>query len=296
MSFFATLFPKAVRKKVNGPVSAKLWYGRFEMPDSFPQRHGLAGPPPGTLLRNEVPPSFRTFLIDLPHAHVGVEIHEVHQATCDVLQVYPQDNLPPYFDYRQHIRKCDWFYIYAIIENLFTLVYGKDHYAAYPRRFVDAINKAFVAQNIGWQLNHHGKVVMRGDEAFENAANNAIDALWKDRPTAAGHLRQAIGALSARPQPNTSGAVSHATSAVECVLNDITGVEMTLGKYLDNHSQLFHPALKKALDGIYGYASDAGARHGREGKEPTFAEAQFAVTTCAGACTLLTVTNPKGKQ
>jgi len=80
------------------------------------------------------------------------------------------------------------------------------------------------------------------------------------------------------------------------VLNDITGVEMTLGKYLDKHPQLFHPGLKKSLDGIYGYASDAGARHGREGKEPSFAEAQFAVTTCAAACTLLTVTNPKGKQ
>jgi hypothetical protein len=68
---------------------------------------------------------------------------------------------------------------------------------------------------------------------------------------------------------------------------------MTLGKYLDKHPDLFHPSLKKALDGVYGYASDAGARHGKEGKEPSFDEAQFAVTACAAACTLLTAMNPK---
>ena len=85
------------------------------------------------------------------------------------------------------------------------------------------------------------------------------------------------------------------TNAVECLLNDITGEAMTLGKYLDKHPKLLHPSLKKALDGVYGYASDAGARHGKEGKEPTFDEAQFAVTTCAAVCTLLTATNPKGK-
>jgi hypothetical protein len=82
---------------------------------------------------------------------------------------------------------------------------------------------------------------------------------------------------------------------VECLFNDITGEAMTLGKYLDKHPKLLHPSLKKALDGVYGYASDAGARHGKESKEPTFDEAQFAVTTCATVCTLLAATNPKGK-
>ena len=97
-------------------------------------------------------------------------------------------------------------------------------------------------------------------------------------------------------EANTPGAVSHATNAVECVLHDITGQEMTLGGYLDKYPQLFHPALKKALNGVYGYASDAGARHGREGKAPSFDEAQFAVTTCAATCTLLTAMNPKKEE
>ena len=64
---------------------------------------------------------------------------------------------------------------------------------------------------------------------------------------------------------------------------------MTLRKYLDKNPSLFHPALKKGLDGIYGYASDEGARHGKEGTEPTGEEAEFAVAVCA----LLTRKRPK---
>ncbi len=84
------------------------------------------------------------------------------------------------------------------------------------------------------------------------------------------------------------GAVAHATRAVECVLGEITGEALTLGKYLDRHPGLFRPTLKKGLDGIYGYASDEGARHGKEGTEPTGEEAEFAVAACAAVCTLLT--------
>ena len=64
-------------------------------------------------------------------------------------------------------------------------------------------------------------------------------------------------------------------------MGEITGDAMPLGKYLDKHSILFHPALKRALDGIYGYASDEGARHGREGTEPTAEDAEFVVAACA---------------
>lgn len=140
----------------------------------------------------------------------------------------------------------------------------------------------------------NGKVITRGDDAFQQVVAAAAAQLHESqRPTAAGHIQSARLALSVRPKANTARAVAHATSAVECVLNAITGEAMTLGKYLDKHQSLFNPALKKSLDGVYGYTSDAGARHGREGKEPTFAEAQFAVTTCAAACTLLTAKTPK---
>ncbi len=171
--------------------------------------------------------------------------------------------------------------------------YDSDQELRAPR-FGRAINDFFVHEGIGWQLDGEGKVVTRGDENFTESVEGAISKLDDTgRPTAAQHLKASRQALSERPKPDTAGAVSRATSAVECVLHDITGESMTLGKYLSAYPGLFHPALQKGLDGIYGYASDDGARHGKEGTLPTPEAARFVVATCSSICTLLAETNPK---
>jgi hypothetical protein len=150
-----------------------------------------------------------------------------------------------------------------------------------------------VRAGIGWQL-VEGEILTRGDEAFESTVKTAVIALEGDKkPTAAGHLRFAISALSARPTANTSGAVTHATSAVECVLGEITtGKKKGLSDYLQENPSLFHPALKEGLGKIYAYASDV-ARHGKEGTKPAYEDAEFTLATCAAVCTLLIRKNPK---
>jgi hypothetical protein len=190
---------------------------------------------------------------------------------------------------------CEWFKVYDFIEALHARFLKSDF--EYDRnnasRLTDALNEFFLEEGIGWQL-VSGEIIARGNEAFEGTVGTAVTVLEDDqKPTAAGHLRFAISALSARPRANTSGAVAHATNAVECVLGEITGATMTLGEYLNKTPGLFHPALKKGLHGIYGYASDEGARHGKEGTEPTIEEAEFAVATCAAVCTLLTKKHQK---
>jgi hypothetical protein len=261
------------------------------MAGSFSQRHSLAGPPVGVLLRDEVPPGFRMFLIDLPYkSESDFDLFEMQAVICRVLLVFPRPNGTPSYDCKKHIKECEWFYIFDIIEGLYKSVYEKTchHNPGAQHAFTEGVNKALIENNIGWQL-VNGQIVVRGDEPFEATLKTAVSALEGDaKPTAAGHLRAAIRALSARPKTNTSGAVAHATSAVECVLGEITGQAMTLGRYLDKHSSLFHPALRKGLDGLYGYASDEGARHGREGTEPARDEAEFVLATCAAVCTLLT--------
>jgi hypothetical protein len=200
---------------------------------------------------------------------------------------------------QRFLQRCPWFQVYDVIEDVFAqldffdghITDPEEEKQAYP--FKEAINDYFIYAGIGWHL-VEGKIVARGNGAFESTVQTAIVVLEGDaKPTAAGHLQFAISALSTRPNPNTSGAVAHATSAVECVLGGITGEAMTLGKYLDKHPGLFHPALKKGLDGIYGYASDEGARHGKEGTEPKWEEAEFVVAACAAVCTLLTRKHPK---
>lgn len=262
---------------------------------SFSQRHGYSGTAKEITIREDAPESIRVVALETAPL-VGVQGSALRDIVCRILRKRPDPNNWSAGNIWQEVEylfyDCDWFKAYDIIEAINKTAQDRGDFSG---TYAKAINDCFIEEGIGWQL-VDGLIVARGDEGFQQALKTAASKLLDNqRPTAAGHIQSAIRALSERPKANTAGAVAHATSSVECVLHDITGEAMTLGKYLDKHPSLFHPSLKKALDGVYGYASDAGARHGREGKEPTFAEAQFAVTTCAAACSLLTETNPKHK-
>ncbi len=263
---------------------------------SFSHRRGYDVAKP-IRFREELPAHLRLNILEWLYRYLPV--NDVREAVCEsVLKIVPNASNNHDFlqieEVKTHVLQWEWFCTYDLLEFLHEWVSYKDkHLPTYERRlprFESDFNEFFIKYGIGWEF-EDGKIVTRGDEGFEQSVNAAASQLREShRPTAAQHISSAIRALSERPKANTPGAVSHATSSVECLLNDITGDAMTLGKYLDTHPVLFHPALKKALDGVYGYASDAGARHGKEGKEPTFEEAQFVVTICAAA-----TTNPKGK-
>jgi len=149
------------------------------MPDSFSQRHKLAGPPAGTLLRNEVPPSFRMFLIDLSHdSHSSFDLLEMQAIICRVLRIFPHPNGTPSFHCRKHIKECEWFFVYDIIEGLYKCVHEKTclYNPGAAHSFAERANKALIEDNIGWQL-VYGKVIARGDEAFEDTVQTASGVL-----------------------------------------------------------------------------------------------------------------------
>ena len=221
---------------------------------------------------------------------------------CRVLLTPPDQGnwseYPNIWDEVQYLMyQCEWFKVYDIIEAIharllkkegeergFTSeVYGKDESA----RYADAINAFFIEKGFGWQL-QDGKLVTRGTAAFETAVNTAVSELQESgRPTAASRIQEALNDLSRRPDADLAGAISHAIAALECVAGDITGdSSATLGDYLKRHPDLFG-SLKKALEGIWGYASNEGARHGKEGVEPAREEAELVVSVAASVVTYL---------
>jgi hypothetical protein len=270
----------------------------------FSRRHGLAAPAAGTLLHEIAPSGLRTTLFEVLSTMSlnsfggdfdGVRLRNLF---CKVMNIRPNlensDGLLAFREAEQLIYECEWYQFYEIVEELYRLLRREDGLGTglvrAPQRgvlFANTMNEELVRLGIGWRL-ADGKVFSRGNEIFENTVTSAAAVLHSSsKPTAAEHLQFALDALSARPKANTGGAVAHATSAVECVLGEITGQAMTLGKYLDKYPTLFHPALKRGLDGIYGYASDEGARHGKEGIVPTREDAEFTLAVCAAFCTLL---------
>jgi AbiJ N-terminal domain 4 len=286
----------------------------------FSERHNFAQPK-CIRYRDELPPELRLPIIDLAARWVNSNaLLKMVAAVLDPYGIEPKtqsrklfdgsrQTLPPAGDApldatRKAITECSWPRVYDIVEFIYHFFKQQDGPEDEPPAsrglrhirnggelaplFEIAINRYFVHAEIGWQL-RNGSVSTRGNDVFESTISNSVSVLEQDqKPTAARHIQLAIGALSSRPKPDTSGAVAHATSAVECVLGEITtGKKRVLSDYLQENPGLFHPALKEGLGKIYAYASDV-ARHGKEGTEPAREDAEFAVATCAAVCTLLT--------
>lgn len=119
----------------------------------------------------------------------------------------------------------DWFKVYDIIEALHAAMVRNDQKDGSndARKFGEELNAYFLEEGIGWQL-VDGQVVTRGTETFEatvTSANKALEA--SNRPTAAGHIHEALMDLSRRPAADLSGAVYHAMGALEAVARDLTG-------------------------------------------------------------------------
>ena len=272
------------------------------MPPSqpFSKRQRYIGQPKEITIREDAPRDLRFAFLEttreIAHAYQGeYPEKEIRDVVAKTLKKWLDPAVWHYKEAWEQIEHavydCEWFRVYDLMESVNAHFERTTPAAA--EAFAERLNDLFAEQGIGWQF-VNGEIVIRGDESFESTVKTAVTVLEEDKkPTAAGHLQFALTALSARPKANTSGAVAQATNAVECVLGEITGKAMPLGKYLDKYPGLFHSALKNGLDGIYGYASDEGARHGKEGTEPPREEAEFVVAVCAAVCTLLTRKHPK---
>ncbi len=193
---------------------------------SFSQRHGYSGPLPGKLIREDAPHSLRVTVLNAAQmCYMKPDV--VRDTICRVLRTRAAAESLTIFE-KWHeaerlVQKCWWYKVYDIIEAL------SEAEPFLQAEFAKEINDCCIEEGIGWQL-VNGKIVARGDEGFQEAVKTATSQLHENqRPTAAGHIQSAVKALSERPKSNTPGAVAHATSAVECVLHDITGHALTLG-------------------------------------------------------------------
>jgi AbiJ N-terminal domain 4 len=282
--------------------------------ESFSSRHGHVQPKP-IVHREDLPEWARKVIFGILAKYTtnGV-LSEILTSILKPFQEYETNliwMMENQTDVEATFLRMEWFHVYDVIEAVHSALeyHDENHvdpvydwnqnptgefteeFRAEPFRL--EINRYFVYAGIGWELTDESKVVARGDKNFTQAIEAATAELIETkRPSAAEYLQNAQQALSQRPKPNTGGAVSQATNAIEALLHNITGEAMTLGKYLDRYPTLFHSALKQAIDKLYGYASDV-ARHGKEGgPQPTPAEARYILTVCAATCTLLAGSNP----
>jgi hypothetical protein len=196
---------------------------------------------------------------------------------------------------RELVDRCEWFEVYDIIEAIYaelSLRRGASiadiaSFQHENQMFANDINNYFRRRGIGWQLSE-GRIEVRGAESFEVAVRPTVERLQQAGLSSAGReIHEALGDLGRRPDPDLTGAIQHALAAVECVARAATDdPKSTLGEILKRYPNLVPRPLDAGLAKVWGYGSET-ARHVREGRVPSYAEAELTVMLSAAIASYL---------
>jgi hypothetical protein len=259
----------------------------------FSERHGFAAPPAEITVRHDAPPDLRGLVVDFA-CGAGLAPKTLRGIVCHLLMTRPDDNnwsdVNVISEVHGLVDNCEWFEVYDIIEAVWAALWrgeGRSLYESGHEQFAANVNAYFVRKGIGWQL-HEGRIEVRGPEIFEAVVRPAGERLTgAGLPTAAGEIHEALRDLARRPEPDVTGAIQHAMAALECVARLAVGdPRATLGEILARYPGLVPRPLDVALEKAWGYASEIG-RHLREGRVPSYDEAELVVMTSAATATYL---------
>lgn len=259
--------------------------------EPFSKRHGFRRTNDVEIyVRHDAPYELRGVLVGLAYS-CGFGPNSLRSLVCRVLLKRPDPNNwaeYPNIDYevRELLDNCDWYSVYDVAEALCQKM--SEAPSAYdPEKFQTELNTFFFENGIGWQLTD-GRIEVRGPEALQEAVETAKSTLDSSGlKTAQQELHEALMDLSRRPEPDISGAIQHSMAALECVAREVAGnPRATLGEIIKRESILIPKPLDEAVAKAWGYASEH-ARHIREGRLPSYEDAELVVGICASVCTYL---------
>ena len=250
---------------------------------SFSRRHGYGPPDREITVREDAPDDLRIAILMIAR-DVGLTPKALRDVVCGTLLVAPDTSnwstANVWGEVNYLVQDCEWFRVYEIAEAIYRRLNPPQPEQAHI--FQDRLNNFFRERGIGWQM-AEGQIVVRGSESFTAATREAPATLEEHgRSTAAREIHQALADLSRRPDPDITGAIQHAMAALECVARDVAGDGSTLGEVINRHASALgvRPPLDQALGKLWGYTSQEG-RHVREGRDPSFEEAELVVTLAA---------------
>jgi hypothetical protein len=258
----------------------------------FSSRHGFRQTSNVEItVRHDAPYELRGVLVELAY-RCGFRPKSLRSLVCSVLLRRPDlNNWSDFPNIDEEVRDlldgCAWYRVYDIAEAICNKMLEAP-FSYEPEKFQSELNMFFVENGIGWQIND-GRIEVRGPEAVQEAVRNTKSLLNSTGlKTAQQELHEAIVDLSRRPDPDVSGAIQHSMAALECVAREVTGDSKgTLGEIIKRYSGLIPKPIDDAVAKAWGYASEH-ARHIREGRLPSYEEAELIVGVCASVSTYLT--------
>lgn len=261
------------------------------MTDKFSKRLGYHKQNEAVIVvRHDAPYELRGVLIDIAY-ECGFRPNTLRPLICRILRKREDPNNwseYPNIDSEIHmlIDDCEWYKVYDVVEGIYARM-DSVPYSYEKEKFEHEINEYFLENGIGWQFKE-GKIEVRGPEVFEEVLKTAAKELrGAGKDTSRSELHEALVDLSRRPKPDVTGAIQHAMAALECVARDVCGDnKANLGDIMKKYSGFIPMPLDDAVIKAWGYASE-NARHIREGREPSYEEAELVVGMCASVSTYL---------
>ena len=242
-------------------------------------------------IRDDAPYEIRAAILKIAEGELGLSPGFLRDVLCTVLRKVPDrshwSSYPNIWEEcQQLIEGCPWYKVYDFVEAVYRQL-AESGDASRAERWEALINEYFVEAGVGWRLTD-GQLESRGPEAFEASVDTARAALESaSLPTARQEIHEALRDLSRRPGPDLTGAVQHAMAALECTAREAIGdPRATLGEIIKRYPDVLPKPLDDALSKMWGYASEM-ARHIREGRTPSRAEAELVVGVAASACAYL---------
>jgi hypothetical protein len=171
--------------------------------------------------------------------------------------------------------------------DLIEFVIGRRRLSESVSRFEENVKRVLAEEHAGFRL-VGGLFVEVTDDIELEAIESGLREAGGDRfAPARAHLTAALGLLSDRRAPDYRNSIKESISAVEAVIQILTGdsrAELGKGLKLLRTDPPLHGAFRTALTALYGYTSDAdGIRHALT-DEPVVdaADAKFMLVACAG--------------
>lgn len=259
--------------------------------ETFSRRHGYSPEQGEITIRDDAPSEVRDAILKIAEGELDLDPGTIRDVLCTVLRKMPDQSnwtaYPNVWDECQCLmNEAPWYKVYDFVEAICRSS-AISHLPHLSKRWEELINEYFGDAGVGWRL-VSGQLESRGSEAFELSVDRVRDALESaGLPTARGEIDEALRDLSRRPKPDLTGAVHHAMGALECTAREAAGnAHATLPRILKQYPDLVPKPLDAALDKMWGYASDT-ARHVREGRTPSRAEAELVVAVASAICVYL---------
>ena len=260
------------------------------MSKTFSEREGYGDRPPITI-RDNVPDTVRSEIIK-GAGIAGMPDHVIREIAEKTLGV--EIEIPPTVSGLREgalnrrrdiiVSQARWWMFLDLVEALYRGLPPAGRTGGGQEGYRQQVNRTFRAEGIGWELRDDGEVKRRGSKFYTKAVYDDPKRMREiGLETAPKEMEQAVRALSARPEPDLSGAIHHARTAMEVAGKLVSGDEYPFkggGGKLGLTSPLGAAACK-----LYAFASAQGG-HMREGQRIKENEAECLVTM-AGALTLL---------